>query len=452
MKSIKTKLVLAMTGIMLTIFCFQMAANYLLSEKYYVSAKTKEIKAVYQEMQEAQKQEDLISIAETAEEENNLRFILANKDRLQIYNSRREKIRTEESLKADVSTFSLYAVPEVLKGKNTVKVQLNGMVEIEEGTYYVQVATTANMIKDSIKRTNLFILYIGGLALLVGIIVIYLVADRISKPIEEISQVAVRVSNMDFSLQSKYEERKDEIGSLSRNINFMSKQLEKNITELKDFIANVSHELKTPLAVLSGYTQMIKMDTPGIDKQFYLEVILDETEKLNTMVKQLIDLSCMENQLQDIQKERINIKEFLEYLVRKNEVFFLQKDILLETNIDTEAFLYGNSGYLEQAVVNLLNNAREHTKAGDRVILSAWQSKRAITISVYNQGEEISEEKLKYLWNSFYRGDEARSRTENGNMGLGLYIVKAIVEAHHGRCGVENHEEGVEFFLTLPID
>lgn len=285
MKSIKTELILVMCAIMGTIFCFQIGANYVLGERYYVSGKKKEISAVYEKLKVAGAEEkQLFSIMETAEEEMHLQFILANEEKKQVYNSRKKELKTWIDFKMDADLFSEDAKPVVVEGKGMTRVRLSGIIQTEDSFYYVYITTASKLIKDDVKRTNMFILYIGGIVLLAGGVVIYFVADRITKPIEEISQVAVQVSKMDFSMRSGYDNRNDEIGSLSRNINFMAGRLEKNITGLKEFIANISHELKTPLAVLTGYTEMLKKDTPGIDKEFYLEVILDETQRLNDMV------------------------------------------------------------------------------------------------------------------------------------------------------------------------
>lgn len=285
MKSIKTELILVMCAIMGTIFCFQIGANYVLGERYYVSGKKKEISAVYEKLKVAGAEEkQLFSIMETAEEEMHLQFILANEEKKQVYNSRKKELKTWIDFKMAADLFSEDAKPVVVEGKGMTRVRLSGIIQTEDSFYYVYITTASKLIKDDVKRTNMFILYIGGIVLLAGGVVIYFVADRITKPIEEISQVAVQVSKMDFSMRSGYDNRNDEIGSLSRNINFMAGWLEKNITGLKEFIANISHELKTPLAVLTGYTEMLKKDTPGIDKEFYLEVILDETQRLNDMV------------------------------------------------------------------------------------------------------------------------------------------------------------------------
>ena len=285
MKSIKTELILVMCAIMGTIFCFQIGANYVLGERYYVSGKKKEISAVYEKLKVAGAEEkQLFSIMETAEEEMHLQFILANEEKKQVYNSRKKELKTWIDFKMAADLFSEDAKPVVVEGKGMTRVRISGIIQTEDSFYYVYITTASKLIKDDVKRTNMFILYIGGIVLLAGGVVIYFVADRITKPIEEISQVAVQVSKMDFSMRSGYDNRNDEIGSLSRNINFMAGRLEKNITGLKEFIANISHELKTPLAVLTGYTEMLKKDTPGIDKEFYLEVILDETQRLNDMV------------------------------------------------------------------------------------------------------------------------------------------------------------------------
>lgn len=452
MKSIKTELILVMCAIMATIFCFQLGANYLLGEKYYISVKKKEISTVYKEMQEAVRdKEKLFSIMEKAEEDSHLQFVLVNKEKEQIYRSHSRDQKVWKNFEKQMARFEPNAEPAVLEGKKYTKVRLWGIIGENDPLYYVYITTAAKLIKDDVERISIVTFYVGGIALLAGVFVVSLVAGRITRPIEEISEVAVKVSQMDFSVRSGHGDRNDEIGLLSRNINFMAERLEKNIMGLKEFIGNVSHELKTPLAVLTGYTEMLEKDIPGIDKEFYLKVILDETEKLNYMVKRLIDLSWMENNMSDLPKEPVGIRELLEYLVKKNEVFFAKKWLVLETNIDVEAKVLGDAGYLEQAVANYLRNAMEHTKAGGRVILSAWQSKREVIISVYNQGEPIPEEKLEHIWESFYRADEARSRTEDGNMGLGLYIVKSIAEAHHGRCMAQNCEEGVEFSIILPI-
>jgi signal transduction histidine kinase len=297
-------------------------------------------------------------------------------------------------------------------------------------------------------------------------------AKQLAKPIEEINKVAINVSNLDFSIRAKEVRRKDELGSLAVNINIMADRLKGNIDYLKEanrkleldnelmnqvdeqrkeFIANISHELKTPLAILSGYAELLNNDVPGIDKTFYFETILDETHKMDILIQSLLNLSNMENRLNDLKLVNIDIYEFAERIFRKNE-------ILIQNNGQISSFVGQPCGsviadplYLEEAITNYISNAITYTEKDKLIQMSVKRSEEEVVISVFNEGGRISEEHLEKIWNSFYREDKSRTRTEQNNIGLGLYIVRSIMNAHHGKCGVENKANGVEFWISLKL-
>jgi signal transduction histidine kinase len=322
------------------------------------------------------------------------------------------------------------------------------------------------------QNTNLFILYISAFGIIAGGITVYFISKKFTKPIEDINRVAIHVSNLDFTSRAMINTRKDEIGSLASNINLMSDRLEENIQNLKEanrkleidnefmnrvdeqrkeLIANISHELKTPLAILSGYSEMLKTDVPGIDKAFYYDTIQDETRKMNILIQNLLDLSNMENKLTELSLDEINPVEFVDRIIKKYSIIFQNKGIGYEFEADTCGIISADTLYLEEAINNYLSNAVSHTKKGHLIRIRVAQRGDEAVISVFNEGDNIDEAQIEKIWNSFYRVDKSRTRTSQNNIGLGLYIVRSVMNAHHGRCGVTNRENGVEFWLSLKV-
>lgn len=325
-------------------------------------------------------------------------------------------------------------------------------------------------IRDSVVLSNRFTTYVGLVALVFGSILMYFVTNRVTKPLMRLVSVSERMSNLDFDV-SYEDDAQDEIGILGRSMNVLSDKLKEAIGALreanrelqrdieekiqidemrKEFIANVSHELKTPIALIQGYAEGL---TEGMcedeeSRNYYCEVIMDEAGKMNKMVKQLLTLTALEFGKDTPMMETFDIAELIDDLVNSSRILTEQKDAKVYVETEHPQYVVGDEFKIEEVVTNYLTNAMNHLD-GERIIrISTERMGNQVKIRVFNTGNRIPEEDLPNLWTKFFKVDKARTRAYGGS-GIGLSIVKAIMDAHHQSCGVENQEDGVEFWFTL---
>ena len=339
--------------------------------------------------------------------------------------------------------------------------------------YSIILRTPIQGIKDNVNISTTLIKYVGGAILIVGIISAFVVSTYITRPIKQLSDIAERMSEMDFD--ARYEgSDKGEIGLLGKSMNNMSEKLEHNIAELKkanlelkkdidkkekleimrtDFLSNVSHELKTPIALIQGYAEGLKegiTDDPE-SMEFYCDVIMDEANKMNTMVKRLLTLNQIEFGNDEPDMERFNINELIASVVDANAIRAGQKNMsIVFDNRNEQNFVWADEYKTEEVLTNYISNALNHCdgKQAIEVRTSKSEDGATITVTVYNSGRNIAEEDLERIWEKFYKTDKARTREYGGN-GIGLSIVKAIMESMGQEYGVRNVSDGVEFWFTL---
>ena len=326
-------------------------------------------------------------------------------------------------------------------------------------------------IKDNVSISNTFITYVGIGILIIGVIAAYIFSSYITKPIQQLSDIAERMSNLDFDV--KYHGKdKSEIGVLGNSMNNMSKKLEENISQLKsankelqrdidrkvkmeevrtEFLSNVSHELKTPIALIQGYAEGLKegiSDDPE-SMDFYCDVIIDEAGKMNNMVKKLLTLNQIEFGNEELVMERFDIIELITSIVNANELRASQKGIQIEFNQrDEHIDVWSDEYKIEEVVTNYITNAINHCDFENRIEVSVERIGDDVRVHVFNTGKNIPEEDIPNIWQKFYKVDKARTREYGGN-GIGLSIVKAIMDRHNKECGVVNKENGVEFWFRL---
>ena len=339
--------------------------------------------------------------------------------------------------------------------------------------YSIILRTPIQGIKDNVNISTTLIKYVGGAILAVGIIAAFVVSTYITRPIKQLSNIAEKMSEMDFN--ARYEgSDKGEIGLLGQSMNNMSEKLEQNIAELKkanlelkkdidkkekleimrtDFLSNVSHELKTPIALIQGYAEGLKegiTDDPE-SMEFYCDVIMDEANKMNTMVKRLLTLNQIEFGNDEPDMERFNINELIASVVDANAIRAGQKNMsIVFNNRNEQNFVWADEYKTEEVLTNYISNALNHCdgKQAIEVRTSKSEDGATLTVTVYNSGRNIAEEDLERIWEKFYKTDKARTREYGGN-GIGLSIVKAIMESMGQEYGVRNVSDGVEFWFTL---
>ena len=333
--------------------------------------------------------------------------------------------------------------------------------------------TALSSIRESAGVSNRFLGQVGFLMIILSAFIIWMVAGRITKPIEELAALSVRMSALDFD--ARYESGgKNEIGILGEHMNELSSTLEKTISELKtsnnelkrdiekkekqdsmrrEFLSNVAHELKTPIALISGYAEGLKDNVADDEesREYYLGVILDEAERMNKLVKNLMTLNELEYGGERISLERFDITALVKGCLLASELLFRQQGIRVEFNPGRSVFVWADEFMTEEVFNNYLSNAIHYCtdKNGEKRI-EVWFEERGsiLRVSVFNTGEPIPEESLPRLFDKFYKVDKARTR-EYGGSGVGLSIVKAVMDSLNRECGVENRDDGVVFWFEL---
>ena len=335
----------------------------------------------------------------------------------------------------------------------------------------VIMSTPVASLKESVSISNRFLIYMAIIGFIITVILTFIIAKMITYPILELAEIANKMGKLDFT--AKYiGNRSDEIQTLGQNMNYMSDRLKKAIDELqeanellkedikrkeaidemrKDFIANVSHELKTPIALIQGYAEGLNegLCEDEESRKYYTEVILDESEKMNKMVKQLLTLSSLESGNSILHKENFNLTSLIESVLGSISILIGEKNVNIEFDSDKEIFLNADEFKIEEVVTNYISNSIHHVSDSGEIKINVSDDGENITFSVYNTGNPIPEKDLNNIWEKFFKVDKAHSRAYGGS-GIGLSIVKAIVEAHNGTVAVRNILDGVEFSFKIP--
>ena len=218
----------------------------------------------------------------------------------------------------------------------------------------------------------------------------------------------------------------------------------------KEFLSNVSHELKTPIALIQGYAEGLKegISDDEESRDFYCEVIMDEASKMNNMVKKLLTLNQLEFGNDNVTMERFDIVSLIKNYLQSAEILCRQKDVKVIMKEYQPIYVWADEFMVEEVFGNYFSNAMNHV-ADDKVIdVKLLVKEKTVRISVFNTGEPIPEESISHIWEKFYKVDKARTR-EYGGSGVGLSIVKAIMDALNREYGVENYNNGVEFWFEL---
>lgn len=348
----------------------------------------------------------------------------------------------------------------------------NSIADMDDSQVDTVILLRTNMesIEESVAIANTFLAYIGIIVIIVGSLAMFLISKKFSKPIQDLSGIARKMTDLDFDVKYKVDS-KDEIGELGKSINSLSDKLEATITELKqannelktdiqkkieidemrkEFLSNVSHELKTPICLIQGYAEGLKenINDDEESRDFYCEVIMDEANKMNQMVKKLLSLNELEFGNNQVNYERFDIVLLIQSVLSATEILFKQKEVTLHFEQVEPVYVWADEYLMEQVLTNYISNALNHVDGQKIIEIKLIPRDDTVRVAVFNTGENIPEEDIDKLWVKFYKVDKARTREYGGN-GIGLSIVKAIMNSHNKEYGVINRPIGVEFWLEL---
>jgi len=489
-KSVRGKLFFTLCVIVLSIILFLIIVNSFVLEKYYQYAKSNELKNVYNminsfyngELQVYNMEDELDQISI----KNNFDIIIRNAQGAAVYLSNKDFLanvkiiidfwgidgRQEYQVLEENDNLQIRTIRDIETKINYI--MLSGKLDNDFETY-IRIPLTS--IKESVRISNSFLYTIASIVIVVGGIAIIYISKSFSNPISEITNIAKKMARLDFSHKYVVTDD-DEINELGKSINEMSDKLEKTINQLrntnielekdiekkskidemrKSFISDVSHELKTPIALIQGYSEGLleNVNSDPESRKFYAEVILDETNKMDKMVKQLLELTKLEYEKREFNNTTFNIVELEKEIVRTSQVMLEEKDVKVEFETEEKIEVFADDMYISQIITNYLTNAIKHVKDVDgekyiKITNTVLQDKGKVRITVFNTGNNISDENLTRVWNRFFKADEARNRDDGGS-GIGLSIVRAIMNNYGNDFGVENKENGVEFYFEIDL-
>ena len=476
--------------VILLIIIFLILVNNFVLGRFYLYSKRQTLKSVYRTVNDYYNNDKSENFEEKLEQiaiQNNFDILIRNNENVNIYTSNKDFYSTFGQMNEMTSRFNI-GVGELIEQSDNfvikkIKDSKNGITYILlsstlDNGYLLYIRIPISSIQESVKISNNFLYLMAGFAILIAAVIVSYVSRKFTDPILELNDIAKKMSNLDFSHKYRIKDVDDEINNLGRSINVMSDKLERTINQLrnsnielekdieekskidemrKSFISDVSHELKTPIALIQGYSEGLleNVNTDEESRKFYAEVILDETNKMDKLVKQLLELMKLEYGKRQFNDKKFNIVEVEKEVVRKSKVMLEEKKVKIEFNLSEEINVFADDFYIEQVISNYITNAIKHVKEidGKKVISIVNEvniEKNKVRVIIFNTGENIAEEHINRIWNRFYKVDESRNRTDGGT-GIGLSFVKAIMNNYGNRYGVTNKEDGVEFYFDLDL-
>ncbi len=490
LKSVRVKLFMTLSLVILAIIVFLIVVNNIVFGQFYLYSKTKTLKSVYEVINNYYKTSQDIDLENQLEKiaiSNNFDILIKNNQNVNVYTSNKDFFHTLGQMNEMTSRFNTntgeiiekdesFVIKRMKDSKNDITYILLS-ASLDNG-YLLYIRIPITSIQESVKISNNFLYLMAGFAILIAAVIVSYVSRKFGDPISELNDIAKKMANLDFSHKYKMKDADDEINHLGKSINVMSDKLERTIKQLrntnielekdieekskidemrKSFISDVSHELKTPIALIQGYSEGLleNVNTDEESRKFYAEVILDETNKMDRLVKQLLDLMKLEYGKREFEDKTFDIVELEKEVVRKSQLMLEEKQVKVELQTIEEINVFADDFYIEQVISNYITNAIKHVKQVDgekyiKIENVVNVEKNKVRVKVFNTGDNLQEEDIARIWNRFYKVDTSRNR-QNGGTGIGLSFVKAIMNNYGNIYGVMNKDNGVEFYLELDL-
>ena len=450
-------------------------------ERYYLYSKQKKLLETYDIINDYYNNGEDIDISLELEKiaiNNNFDILVKSENDISVYSLNRDFFSMIKDAKEKKDGKNIYSEENI--SITRFKDTQNGLYfifmdsKLDNG-YLLYIRMPESSMIENTKISINFITSIGIITIFASAIGALIISTKFTKPIKELSNIADSMSKLDFSKKYELKDSNDELNNLGLSINKLSVELEttinklkKNNTELekdierkskidemrKQFISDVSHELKTPISLIQGYAEGLleNVNSDEENRKFYAEVIMDEANKMDTLVKRLLELMKLEYGKMEFNNKEFNVVELIKEEVRKCKIILEEKNVKLEIVSDDIVNVNADDFYISQIIVNYLTNAVKNVKDVNGKKEIRIEVKRSpnnkIRITVFNTGDNIKEDDLDRIWNRFYKVDESRNR-DNGGTGIGLSIVKAIMNNYNNSFGVENKPNGVEFYFEL---
>ncbi|KEK23053.1 sensor histidine kinase [Bacillus gaemokensis] len=346
--------------------------------------------------------------------------------------------------------------------KNDIKYKLliKPIKEKDGSLTYIYAMASLQPVDEAVQMVKDYYVYIIAFVLVLIFLASFYYSKQIAKPLLRINDTTKKIAHLDFTERIPITS-KDEIGDLSQNINMLSNTLHSHIGQLeqdiekerklentrKEFIAGVSHELKTPLSIMKSCISILKDGVAEHKKEHYFQAMEKEVDKMDMLILDMLELAKFESGTYKMKMDTFYIDGVIEYICEQLSLEIEKKELHVYKHI-SPAQVVANQHRIEQVIVNFITNAIRYTPEKEEIIISTIDEPNRVKICIENKGTHIEEEQLDKIWDRFYRVDTARQRSKGGT-GLGLAISKNILELHGVEYGVTNTEDGVLFFFYL---
>lgn len=463
---------------MVVVFVLIMINNIVL-ETFYKYSKTETAKTIRSKINDYYRksiQYDVKDELKEIEIKHNIEILIENEKSEIIYDGNKGIILSVEKIKNLPQAKIIYKNKDVeIKSIDVPSTNRYMMLQslLDNGyTLYIKIPITP--IQESVRISNRTLVFIGIMMMIISGIMASFISKKFTEPIIQLNNITKKMAKLDFNEKYKVSDTDDDINKLGKNINEMSNKLEATIGRLrenndelekdieekskidemrKQFISDVSHELKTPISLIQGYAEGLleNVNKDEESRKFYAEVIIDEAKKMDKMVKELLELMKLEYQEIKLNDVEFDLNEVIQEEIRRETVILNEKNISVDFENTESVNVIADQDRIEQVVNNYFTNAIKHCEKinGEKKIVIRTENKKdKIRLFVYNTGKKIPKENINKIWGRFYKMDSSRSR-EDGGTGIGLALVKAIMNNYNNEYGVKNYEEGVEFYCDI---
>lgn len=456
---IRWKIFFLMFSVVLMIILGLIATNTIYLEKFYIKNKKEKLVELGQILIDPKYVIDFQNL----EMHSNVAILIKRTDEL--YKLEKEAVLPKEEIDEIIVQLknNEYVFKEITLLDYRGKVLILFMPYMRDR--YIEIITPLSFIQEGLEISTRYHLLIIVLALIIGSSMSFVFSKKMTDPILELKEITQRISLLDFNIKFE-KERKDEIGELGYAINKMGGTLEKNIDEInkvnkklmedienekrldklrKEFIASVSHELKTPIAIIQGYAQglMENIAETEEDRKFYCEIIVEESLKMDSLVKELLLITQMDSGYFKIEKEKVDLYQMIKDIRDK----YSSKNRGIKYIGEKDIFAYCDEKYIDRVLENLVVNALKYSTGDREVTITVDDIENKYKIIISNESENLSEDDLENIWTPFYRVNKARDRDGHG---LGLAIVRGILENHKSNFGVYITEKNIiNFWFEL---
>lgn len=325
---------------------------------------------------------------------------------------------------------------------------------IKLGSYrYAFINTSLDPMDSTTKILANQLIYVSIIVLGLSFVSAYFISKKLSKPIVTINQVAKRLAKGDYNTSFEAEENIEEIHELMTTLDYTRKELQKTENLRRDLMANVSHDLKTPLTMIKAYAEMNKDLHPSKKKmEENMDIIIEEVDRLTLLVNDILELSKMQAKVEELQIESFDLTELIHIIFKKFEILKETENYQFIFEEKEKIMIRADRQKMEQVIYNLVSNAINYTGEDKKVTITLEQEKNQVMVKIIDTGNGINSKDLPYIWDKYYKNSKKHKRDLVGT-GLGLSIVKSILQQHHFAYGVKStKKKGTTFYFIVPLE